>query len=109
MSSSLLIIFLVVVWLLILLPMVVNTKQPIRRASASFSKTRVLHRGGEKKLKPRRIISPHPAEDNSDSTEDDSVEKDSAAKKKTPQRHFLSKAKRLTVDAANIAASTFTA
>lgn len=109
MSSSLLIILLVVVWLLILLPMVVNTKQPIRRASASFSKTRVLHRGGEKKLKPRRIISPHPAEDNSDSTEDDSVEKDSAAKKKTPQRHFLRKAKRLTVDPAIIAASSFTA
>lgn len=60
MSSSLLIILLVVVWLLVLLPMVVNTKEPIRRTSTAFAQTRVLHRGGEERLTPRRHIFPHP-------------------------------------------------
>nr|WP_120492102.1 gephyrin-like molybdotransferase receptor GlpR [Corynebacterium lactis] len=54
MSSSLLLILIVVVWLFVLLPLVVNTRKPIRRTSEALGKTRVLHRGGEELAATRR-------------------------------------------------------
>lgn len=54
MSSSLLLILIVVVWLFVLMPLVVNTRKPIRRTSDALGKTRVLHRGGEKLSATRR-------------------------------------------------------
>lgn len=54
MSSSLLLILIVVVWLFVLMPLVVNTRKPIRRTSDALGKTRVLHRGGEELSATRR-------------------------------------------------------
>lgn len=47
MSSSLLLVLIVVVWLFVLAPLVVNTREPIRRTSEGLGRTRLLHRGGE--------------------------------------------------------------
>lgn len=47
MSSSLLLVLIVVVWLFVLAPLVINTRQPIRRTSEALGRTRLLHRGGE--------------------------------------------------------------
>lgn len=103
MSSSLLIILLVVVWLLVLLPMVVNTKEPIRRTSAAFSATRVLHRGDGQQLKPRRHIFPRPIDDDETATAETPVPEE-----KTRRRSARKHAKRLTVDAAVISAENTT-
>ncbi|WP_295627878.1 gephyrin-like molybdotransferase receptor GlpR [uncultured Corynebacterium sp.] len=47
MSSSLLLVLIVVVWLFVLAPLVINTRQPIRRTSDALGRTRLLHQGGE--------------------------------------------------------------
>ena len=47
MSTSWLLVILVVIWLFVLAPLVVNKRKPIRKTSAALSETRVLHRGGE--------------------------------------------------------------
>lgn len=107
MSSSLLIILLVVVWLLVLLPMVVNTKEPIRRTSSAFSATRVLHRGDDKRLKPRRHISPRPVDD-PEGDEEATAEETPTREEKTPRRSVRKRAKRLTVDSAVISADSTT-
>lgn len=70
MTSTWLIVLLVVVWLLVLVPMLVNTREPIRRTSKAFSETRLLHRGDGKRLSPRRIISPRPVGKDDDSESD---------------------------------------
>lgn len=113
MSSSLLIILLVVVWLLVLLPMVVNTKEPIRRTSAAFSATRVLHRGDDQQLKPRRRIFPRPMnDDETDSAEaatvETATEETPAPAEKSRRRSARKHAKRLTVDPAVISADSTT-
>lgn len=54
MSTSLLLILIVVLWLFVLAPLVVNTRKPIRRTSDALGKTRVLHRGGEELATTRR-------------------------------------------------------
>ncbi|MDO5030490.1 MAG: hypothetical protein Q4E11_07915 [Corynebacterium sp.] len=54
MSSSLLLILIVVLWLFVLAPLVVNTRKPIRRTSDALGKTRVLHRGGDELATTRR-------------------------------------------------------
>lgn len=101
MASSLLIILLVVVWLLVLLPMVVNTKEPIRRTSAAFSATRVLHRGDDRQLKPRRRITPRPIDD-----EETAAVQTLGPVEKTRRRSARKHAKRLTVDPAVISADS---
>lgn len=74
MTSTWLIVLLVVVWLLVLVPMLVNTREPIRRTSKAFSDTRVLHRGDGKRLSPRRIISPRPVNQDEDAESDAIIE-----------------------------------
>lgn len=54
MSSSLLLVLIVVVWLFVLAPLVINRREPIRRTSEALGKTRVLHRGGEELASSRR-------------------------------------------------------
>ena len=54
MSSSLLLVLIVVVWLFVLAPLVINRREPIRRTSEALGKTRVLHRGGEELTATRR-------------------------------------------------------
>lgn len=54
MSSSLLIVVLVVVWLFVLAPMVIRTRKPIRRTGDGLAQTRTLHAGGGRRLEPRR-------------------------------------------------------
>ncbi|MFC3850216.1 gephyrin-like molybdotransferase receptor GlpR [Corynebacterium hansenii] len=54
MSSSLLLVLIVVVWLFVLAPLVVNTRQPIRRTSEALGRTRLLHQGGETVATKRR-------------------------------------------------------
>ena len=54
MSTSLLLILIVVLWLFVLAPLVVNTRKPIRRTSDALGKTRLLHRGGEELATTRR-------------------------------------------------------
>lgn len=54
MSTSLLLILIVVLWLFVLAPLVVNTRKPIRRTSDALGKTRVLHRGGDELATTRR-------------------------------------------------------
>lgn len=54
MSSSLLLVLIVVVWLFVLAPLVVNTRQPIRRTSEALGRTRLLHQGGESVATRRR-------------------------------------------------------
>ena len=54
MSSSLLIVVLVAVWLFVLAPMAIRARKPIRRAGDGLAQTRTLHAGGGRKLQPRR-------------------------------------------------------
>lgn len=54
MSTSFLLILIVVLWLFVLAPLVVNTRKPIRRTSDALGKTRVLHRGGDELATTRR-------------------------------------------------------
>ncbi|MFY9191066.1 MAG: gephyrin-like molybdotransferase receptor GlpR [Lawsonella sp.] len=75
MTSTWLIVLLVVVWLLVLVPMLVNTREPIRRTSKAFSETRVLHRGDSKRLSPRRVIRPRPV-DQADDAESEAIIED---------------------------------
>lgn len=63
MFSTLLIVVLVVVWLLVLIPMVVDTKEPIRRTSQAFTSTRVLHKSEHASRFRRRRRLPVVAED----------------------------------------------
>lgn len=53
-SSSLMLILIVVLWLFVLAPLVVNTRKPIRRTSDALGKTRLLHRGGDELPNTRR-------------------------------------------------------
>lgn len=52
--SSLLLVLLVVVWLFVLAPLVVKSRQPIRRTSDGLGRTRLLHQGGESVPTSRR-------------------------------------------------------
>jgi len=54
MSSSLLIILLVIVWLFVLAPMLIRTRNPIRRTGDALAQTRTLYSGGSRRLVPRR-------------------------------------------------------
>ena len=54
MSSSLLIILLVVVWLFVLAPMLIRSRNPIRRTGDALAQTRTLHSGGSGRLVPSR-------------------------------------------------------
>lgn len=54
MSSSLLIILLVIVWLFVLAPMVIRGRNPIRRTGDALAETRTLHAGGSGRLIPKR-------------------------------------------------------
>ena len=54
MSTSVLLILIVVLWLFVLAPLVVNNRKPIRRTSDALGKTRVLHRGGQPLAATRR-------------------------------------------------------
>lgn len=58
MTGTWLVILLVVVWLFVLVPMVTNTREPIRRTTAALAETRLLHRGDGSALKPRRRLRP---------------------------------------------------
>ena len=54
MSSSLLIILLVVVWLFVLAPMLIRSRNPIRRTGEALAQTRTLYSGGSGRLVPSR-------------------------------------------------------
>lgn len=54
MSSSLLIILLVVVWLFVLAPMLIRSRNPIRRTGDALAETRTLYAGGSGRLVPTR-------------------------------------------------------
>ncbi len=54
MSSSLLIILLVVVWLFVLAPMLIRSRNPIRRTGDALAQTRTLYAGGSGRLVPSR-------------------------------------------------------
>lgn len=54
MSSSLLIILLVVVWLFVLAPMLIRSRNPIRRTGDALAQTRTLYSGGSSRLVPSR-------------------------------------------------------
>lgn len=54
MSSSLLLVLIIVVWVFVLAPLVVNKREPIRRTSEGLGKTRLLHRGGDELAASRR-------------------------------------------------------
>ncbi|MFL0578177.1 gephyrin-like molybdotransferase receptor GlpR [Dietzia sp. 179-F 9C3 NHS] len=54
MSSSLLIILLVVVWLFVLAPMLIRSRNPIRRTGDALAETRTLYAGGSSRLVPSR-------------------------------------------------------
>ncbi len=54
MSTSLLLVLFVVVWLFVLAPLVVSDREPIRRTSDALGKTRLLHRGGDEVTRSRR-------------------------------------------------------
>ena len=54
MSSSLLIILLVVVWLFVLAPMLIRSRNPIRRTGDALAQTRTLYSGGSGRLVPTR-------------------------------------------------------
>ena len=54
MSSSLLIILLVVVWLFVLAPMLIRSRSPIRRTGDALAQTRTLYSGGSGRLVPSR-------------------------------------------------------
>lgn len=54
MSSSLLIILLVVVWLFVLAPMLIRSRNPIRRTGDALAETRTLYSGGSGRLVPAR-------------------------------------------------------
>lgn len=54
MSSSLLIILLVVVWLFVLAPMLIRSRNPIRRTGDALAETRTLYAGGSGRLVPSR-------------------------------------------------------
>lgn len=54
MSSSLLIILLVVVWLFVLAPMLIRSRNPIRRTGDALAETRTLYSGGSGRLVPSR-------------------------------------------------------
>lgn len=54
MSSSLLIILLVVVWLFVLAPMLIRSRNPIRRTGDALAQTRTLYSGGSGRLIPSR-------------------------------------------------------
>lgn len=54
MSTSLILVLFIVVWLFVLAPLVVNTREPIRRTSDALGKTRLLHRGGDELESTRR-------------------------------------------------------
>ena len=54
MSSSLLIILLVVVWLFVLAPMLIRSRNPIRRTGDALAQTRTLYSGGSRRLVPSR-------------------------------------------------------
>lgn len=54
MSSSLLIILLVVVWLFVLTPMLIRSRNPIRRTGDALAQTRTLYSGGSGRLVPSR-------------------------------------------------------
>lgn len=54
MSSSLLIILLVVVWLFVLAPMLIRSRNPIRRTGEALAQTRTLYSGGSGRLVPKR-------------------------------------------------------
>ena len=54
MSSSLLNILLVVVWLFVLAPMVIRSRNPIRRTGEALAQTRTLYSGGSGRLVPKR-------------------------------------------------------
>ncbi|WP_448852076.1 divisome protein SepX/GlpR [Corynebacterium sp. 335C] len=54
MSSSLLLVLIIVVWVFVLAPLVVNKREPIRRTSEGLGKTRLLHRGGDELSASRR-------------------------------------------------------
>ena len=54
MSSSLLIILLVVVWLFVLAPMLIRSRNPIRRTGDALAETRTLYAGGSGRLVPAR-------------------------------------------------------
>lgn len=54
MSSSLLIILLVVVWLFVLAPMLIRSRNPIRRTGDALAQTRTLYSGGSGQLVPSR-------------------------------------------------------
>ncbi|MBV7295602.1 UbiA family prenyltransferase [Corynebacterium sp. TAE3-ERU12] len=47
MSSSLLLVLIVVVWVFVLAPLMMRGREPIRRTSEGLGKTRLLHTGGE--------------------------------------------------------------
>ncbi|MCT2275725.1 divisome protein SepX/GlpR [Dietzia cinnamea] len=54
MSSSLLIILLVVVWLFVLAPLLIRSRNPIRRTGDALAQTRTLYSGGSGRLVPSR-------------------------------------------------------
>ena len=57
MSSSLLIILLVIVWLFVLAPMLIRSRNPIRRTGDALAQTKTLYAGGSRRLVPRRARS----------------------------------------------------
>lgn len=68
MSSSLLIILLVVVWLFVLAPMLIRSRNPIRRTGDALAQTRTLYSGGSGRLVPSRgraVADPVQVEDES--------------------------------------------
>lgn len=62
MSSTVLLIMLVVVWLFVLGPLVINSRDQIRRTNDALGQTRVLHRGGSAAKARRRRLGPLPGE-----------------------------------------------
>lgn len=54
MSSSLLLVLIIVVWIFVLAPLVINRREPIRRTSEGLGETRLVHRGGEELTARRR-------------------------------------------------------
>lgn len=54
MSSSLIIVLIIVVWLFVLAPLLMRGQKPIRKAGEAFDDTRVIHQGGSGDLPARR-------------------------------------------------------
>ncbi|GAB3702961.1 gephyrin-like molybdotransferase receptor GlpR [Corynebacterium nasicanis] len=54
MSSSLIIVLIIVVWLFVLAPLLMRGQKPIRKAGEAFDDTRVIHQGGTGDLPARR-------------------------------------------------------